>query len=97
MDDPRIHFAIVCASLSCPTLSDKPYYDKTIDMQLEESKNNFLKNETKGFVKKGNKIYISKIFKWFQKDFGDIKKYLNLSENSNIKYLSYDWSLNDYN
>ncbi|TDT72022.1 uncharacterized protein DUF547 [Hypnocyclicus thermotrophus] len=96
MDDPKIHFAIVCASLSCPTLNYKPYYAEKLDAQLEKSKNDFLKNKTKGFVKKKNKIYISKIFKWFQEDFGNINEYLNLPENSNIKYLNYNWSLNDY-
>lgn len=103
LDEPRIHFAIVCASMSCPTLHNKAYEAKNLDSTLERQTALFLNDQTKGAQFKNNTIYLSKIFDWFEDDFKDargvlhfIKKYKDIQDNQvRIKYLRYDWSLND--
>lgn len=97
MGDERIHFAINCASLSCPNLRNEAYAPDILEVQLKEQTDDFLSDSTKGIKKKGNTIYISKIFKWFKEDFsnGNLYAYLNISKSDRIKYLKYDWSLNE--
>jgi len=104
-DEPRIHFAIVCASISCPDLADRSYRAATIDEQLNRQTFNFLENRGKGVrIDRENKtIHVSRIFKWFEDDFGDregvlqfISKYLdNGYLQYRIRYLNYDWELNE--
>lgn len=105
--DPRVHFAINCASKSCPLLLSKPYVGITLDKQLEEAAVGFINNPSYNYLK-GNTLYVSKIFEWFGSDFSndiigyvqkyareDLKKALNNKENKiKVKYLDYDWSLN---
>lgn len=69
--DPRVHFAIVCASLSCPDLRTEPYVAERLDAQLDEAARSFLGNRTKGLVPgpDGQSARVSSIFKWFQEDF----------------------------
>jgi len=69
--EPRVHFAIVCASLSCPDLRADPYDPTRLDTQLDEQAAAFLSNATKG-VKPGGDgktARVSSIFKWFAGDF----------------------------
>ena len=105
--DPRVHFAINCAALSCPPLGSHPYLGKTLDRQLNHATEAFINNPQRNYLK-GNTIYISKIFKWFSEDFDndvigfimryakeDLKKELEAKKSKiKIKYLDYDWSLN---
>lgn len=107
--DPRVHFAIVCASKGCPDLSSMPYQSSTIDKQLDAAVRAFVNNRKKNYII-ADKLYISKIFKWFSQDFSnDIVAFFNRyaaenfkekisaeSGNIKIKYLDYDWSLNGY-
>lgn len=102
-NDPRIHFAINCASISCPNISISAYEASTLDEQLDHAGRKFVNDESKNIISDKN-IQISKIFNWFSADFtkdGDIIQFLNkfseapISPNSNIKYLSYNWNLND--
>lgn len=69
--DPRVHFAIVCASLSCPDLRTEPYVAERLDAQLDEAARSFLGNRTKGLVPgpDGQSARVSSIFKWFREDF----------------------------
>jgi hypothetical protein len=70
--EPRVHMAIVCASLSCPDLRTEPYVADRLDAQLADAARRFLANPTKG-VKPGSDgrtARISLIFKWFADDFG---------------------------
>lgn len=69
--DPRVHFAIVCASLSCPDLRAEPYVAERLDCQLDEAARAFFSNPTKGLVldPEGRSVKVSSIFKWFSKDF----------------------------
>lgn len=102
MGDPRIHLAIVCASVSCPDLRKEPYTAARLNTQLDEQARSFLNNENKGLRVAKKKIQISKIFDWFEKDFKEtggveafIRRYrpdlADLSIDANIPY---DWSLN---
>ena len=70
--EPRIHFAIVCASLSCPDLRAEPYTADRLDAQLDEAARAFLANPAKGSVPgpDGKTAKVSSIFKWFGDDFG---------------------------
>lgn len=105
--DPRVHFAINCASKGCPPLISEPYRGHTLEQQLNESARAFINDPGKNRLE-GNTLYVSKIFKWFSKDFDgdiigfflkhaakDLKKKLAIQGgNIKIRYLDYDWSLN---
>ncbi len=105
--DPRVHFAINCASKSCPPLLNEPYEGKTLETQLDDQTKKFINDKKNTFIK-GDTLFISKIFKWFKKDFsdnplsfikrhasGELKEELNShGENINLSYQTYDWSLN---
>jgi hypothetical protein len=102
MNEPRIHFAINCASISCPKLLNEAYVPETLDGQLDNAAKEFI-NSNKNKLTSGN-IKISKIFKWFKKDFetnGSIIDFINnyseikLSSKEKIGYLDYNWSLNE--
>lgn len=106
--DPRVHFAINCSAASCPPLRPEPYLGPTLDQQLDESTRSFV-NDANSYRLKGNTLYVSRIFKWFSEDFdedalgfylkyakGDLKEKLTgQKDNIQVKYLHYDWSLND--
>ena len=105
--DPRVHFAINCASKSCPPLIPEPYRGSTLNRQLDNATRAFI-NDPKSNYLKGNQLYVSRIFKWFSEDFnddvvgfflkyaeGDFKKELEAKKDElKIVYLDYDWSLN---
>ena len=69
--EPRIHFAIVCASLSCPDLRPEPYTADRLEAQLDEAARTFLANPAKGLLPgpDGKTATVSSIFKWFSGDF----------------------------
>ncbi len=103
LGDPRIHMVIVCASVSCPDLSNEAYRVSKLNTQLDAQSVKFLNNPIKGLILVGNEVKVSKIFDWFEKDFaieggviGFLRKYRpDISKNMTIKaYLDYDWSLN---
>lgn len=103
MGDPRIHFAIVCASLSCPDLKPYSYKFRYIDRQLELSASSFLDNTSKGFWidESQRRLHVSKLFKWFEDDFepdgivGFLEKHSRRDlDDYSINFMSYDWQLN---
>ncbi len=98
MEEPRIHFSIVCASLSCPDLRPEAYIASTLDAQLQDQAKKFINNSTKGVKLEGDVPHISSLFKWFEEDFGDITRYLNQYHESPTaspyQYISYNWNLN---
>ena len=101
--DPRIHFAINCASLSCPDLHNEPFDAEKIDSQLDDVTYNFLKNNSKGLILKDGEYFFSKIFKWFSNDFGGkkntrqfIANYMpEVKKNKFSGYIEYNWNLNN--
>ncbi len=103
MNEPRVHFAINCASYSCPKLLNEAFTSSQIESQLQKLTVDFINNSDKNLIAK-HKIELSNIFKWYKKDFtknGSLIDYINLfatikiSENASLKYLKYDWSLNE--
>lgn len=66
--DPRIHFAVNCASIGCPALRNEAYDGMSLDRQLEEQTNAFLRDTSRNFVK-NNQANLSSIFKWYREDF----------------------------
>ena len=109
--DPRIHFALVCASLSCPPIENNVFLPETIEEQLDEVTQKFITNPEKVKLdRQKRKVYLSKIFKWYKDDFTEgydgvpdfLADYLPaddadfvLEDDIKFHYLDYDWSLND--
>ena len=102
MKEPRLHFALVCASLSCPDLRKEVYRAKDLEKQLEEQVKVFLFNGTKGLKVAGGELIISRIFDWYEDDFGGyngvlsfVQKYRpELKEYDSYDVFDYNWSLN---
>jgi len=71
LHDPRIHFAIVCASTSCPRLQRFAYTGEKLDGQLTQAAREFLEDTTRGlrYDARHNDLYVSPIFKWYAGDF----------------------------
>lgn len=106
--DPRVHFAINCASRSCPPLAARAYEGTTLDKQLSEAATKFINDRENNYFK-GDTLHLSRIFYWFRKDFdndpidfasrlarGELEKFIkNRGDTIRIRYLPYDWSLND--
>jgi hypothetical protein len=66
--DPRIHTAIVCASIGCPALRPEAFTAAKLDAQLEDSMRRFMSDRTRNRYADG-KLQVSLIFKWFKEDF----------------------------
>lgn len=81
-NEPRIHFAINCASASCPQLASHVYTAENLDQQLEIAARMFINDPARNQFDRQNKIaYLSKIFDWFETDFrqhsGSVQKYIS--------------------
>ena len=104
MDEPRIHFAINCASYSCPKLLNEAFTASKMEEQLEEVTRSFI-NGNKNILDQSNP-QLSKIFDWYAKDFVvngqvDVLGYVNqyastkIDSGALLNYLEYDWKLNE--
>ncbi len=104
--DPRIHFALVCASSSCPKLRREAYVADRLDQQLEEATRAFLNDPSRIDAQQ---VALSMIFRWFAADFvgsaGSVpdfigrfvdadKRALLDARRDSLHYLPYDWTLN---
>ena len=104
MNEPRIHFAINCASFSCPNLLNQAYLSSRMESQLQ-SVSKFFVNDTSKNKISSDEIKISELFKWFEADFVtnnvSIIDYLNkysstkIDDDAKVTYITYDWSLNN--
>jgi len=103
MDEPRIHFAIVCASISCPKLQNEAFQASKIDTQLTKATKEFLADTNRNNISKYS-LELSKMFQWFSKDFkqnGSLIDFLNqyadieISDKAKIKFKDYNWNLNE--
>jgi hypothetical protein len=104
MKEPRIHFAINCASISCPNLLNEAFTASKINEQLDKATRNFIKGDKNEL--NANNPKLSSIFDWYAKDFtvnGEtnviayINKYSDIQINpaAPIEYLEYNWKLNE--
>lgn len=101
--EPRIHFALVCASVSCPKLLNKAYTGNRINQQLDQQAREFINDRSRNRISPYS-AQLSQIFNWFQGDFthnGTLVEYINrysrvkLNKNVSISYLNYNWDLNE--
>ena len=102
-DEPRIHFAINCASVSCPTLLAKAFEANRLEEQLDFVARRFVNDTSRNQLQAGD-VHLSKIFKWYKGDFTknmSLAAYINqyssvkISEVEKIRYKKYNWTLND--
>lgn len=103
LGDPRIHFGINCASISCPKLLNKAFTANNVQTELESLAKDFINDPDQNQLT-ATQVKISKIFDWFAKDFkkeGDIISFLNeyadlkVDKDAKIRYLDYNWNLNN--
>ncbi len=110
MGEPRIHVAIVCASVSCPDLATDVYKAERLSEQLDAQMKGFLANPGKGMRVDtgGKKVFLSKIFDWFENDFESrggvlkfIRPYVSAKDGQavgnfglHISYMNYNWRVN---
>jgi hypothetical protein len=106
--EPRIHFALVCASRSCPPLRGEAYRASNLDRQLDDQARTFLRDTSKNrFDPATSTLSLSRIFDWFRADFeaaagslpAYVARYMDDPRVSRpdveVEFLEYDWSLND--
>lgn len=102
--DPRIHFALNCASESCPPLDDTPFRGDSLDSTLDRLTRAFLNSHPHGVrLSPDGTVRVSKIFDWYKEDFGGtdgIIPYINqyrddpLPTDAPLEFLNYSWKLN---
>jgi hypothetical protein len=101
--EPRIHFAIVCASVSCPRLLNEAYVGAKLNQQLEAQARGFINDKSRNKIS-ANAAELSQIFNWFRGDFtrnGTLTDFLNryssikINKNAQLTYLDYNWNLNE--
>jgi hypothetical protein len=108
--DPRIHFAVNCASVGCPMLREEAYVAARLEAQLEAQARRFLSDRSRNRLRE-ERLEVSKIFDWFKEDFEPRAAYFAryaevLSDDPKgrsaiaggrlaLRFLDYDWSLND--
>ncbi len=106
--DPRIHYALNCASIGCPDLAPYAYMAGNIDNSLDRAAQSFV-THSRAATSSGTDVRLSSIYKWYREDFGgDDQAVLghirhhaqgdrrdDLDGASRIRGYDYDWSLND--
>lgn len=101
--EPRIHFAVNCASESCPPLHTTPFTAANLDADLEFLTRQFINKNPQGVVPDGDRVKLSKIFEWYAEDFGGKKQllpYINryreqpVPAEARVEFLDYSWKLN---
>ena len=106
--DPRVHYAVNCASIGCPNLQAQAFTGARLNAMLDKGARDFI-NDTRGMQIVGDRVQVSSIYKWFVSDFGGsdqgvlshIRKYAmpklqkKLAGVTSISDYAYDWRLND--
>ena len=105
--EPRVHYALNCASVGCPMLREEAYSGVHLEKQLEEQALRFLSDRSRNRYRDG-RLEVSKIFDWYKEDFEPRERYfqryarelgipagLGSSSVPRLAFLDYDWSLND--
>ena len=105
--DPRVHYAVNCASIGCPNLVTEAFTGTNLEAQLDAAARAYI-NDPRGVNISGGKVTVSKIYDWFHEDFGNstegvlahLKRYAEpalaarLVEIGTIEGTAYDWNLN---
>jgi len=105
--DPRIHYALNCASLGCPNLAARAYIAQDMDARLEAAARRFI-NHPRGVRFEDGDLVVSSIYDWFIEDFGGdeagvlahLRKYAapeliqKIAQHGRLDRASYDWRLN---
>lgn len=118
-NEPRVHFAVNCASIGCPMLREEAFTATALDAQLEEQARRFMADSSRNrYDVQSKTLYLSKIFDWYSVDFEQgyrgidslqtfarqhadqltsdpVARASLLNEPVSIRFLSYDWDLND--
>lgn len=103
MDEPRIHFAINCASYSCPKLLNQAYTAKGLEAQLDNASRDFILDSARNRIG-SDKLELSQLFNWYKKDFtrnasliAFLAPYVQIPihATAKISFLTYDWNLNE--
>lgn len=106
--EPRIHFAINCASLGCPALPQRAFQPETLDAELDREAQRFFASPEKLRIDHEERVvFLSSILDWFREDFGDdllayVRRYLatervaelDRAMEYELRFLAYDWALN---
>lgn len=106
--DPRVHYAVNCASLGCPNLQPEAWSGRTLNARLDQAAAAYI-NHHRGFAASNGMVTASSIYKWFAEDFGGAdgsvlahaKRYAapvlkrELESITTISGYGYDWTLND--
>ncbi|MFC6224946.1 DUF547 domain-containing protein [Hymenobacter artigasi] len=103
-DDPRIHFALVCASMSCARLRNEAYTAARLDAQFDDQGRDFLNDPAKNSISPG-KAQLSNYFGWYKSDWTSngqsVAKWVNrysktkIDEQTPLTFLDYNWQLNE--
>lgn len=105
--EPRIHFALNCASIGCPALQNRAYQADKLIQQLNMAAKHFLNNKAlNSYNPNKHQLLLSPIFKWYAQDFGTkaqlqtfVARYMDgfkfQDKLADINYSDYDWNLND--
>jgi hypothetical protein len=103
-NEPRIHFALNCASASCPPLRKEAYVGSKLEKQLSDQSRVFINDKSKNKIGK-DKAELSKLFTWFKGDFtakhASVQAFINqystskITDKTAISYLEYSWDLNE--
>ncbi|MDJ0922406.1 MAG: DUF547 domain-containing protein [Henriciella sp.] len=109
-DDPRVHYAVNCASYGCPNLQTEAWVAETLDEDLDQAARDFINHPRGVTVRRNGSLQVSTIYKWFKEDFGGsndgviehLREYAEgdlaeaLKTDRKIRKHEYDWALNDY-
>ncbi len=107
--DPRLHMVLVCASIGCPPLRAEAYQGSLLQAQLDDQSRRFLASERNArYDSNADTLWVSELLDWFRGDFGssdaDLQRFAQrygpeawrgqVREDSRIRYLKYDWNVN---
>lgn len=108
-DEPRVHYAVNCASYGCPNLADTALEAATLNDQLDVGARAYINHARGVTIRRNGTLEVSTIYKWFREDFGGSKQGVvehlleyadddlaaQIRANPKITKHSYDWALND--
>lgn len=106
--DPRVHYAVNCASLGCPNLLAEPFEADRLDAMLETAAHTYV-NHPRGARVEGGELHVSSIYRWYEQDFGgseagviaQLRRHADVDLAARLRFIrsidgyDYDWRLNE--